>query len=100
MEKPEFHLLVCNSFRLSGEPQGVCNKKDARDLLQYLETEIADRGLNAMVSSTGCLKACEQGPVMIVYPQGWWYGRVDEAKIDAILDGLEEKQPVAEWLLV
>lgn len=99
MEKPEFHILVCNSFRVSGEPQGVCNKKEARNLLQYLEGEIIDRGLNAMVSSTGCLKACEHGPVMIVYPQGWWYGKVNEDKLDQILDALEEKNPVPELLL-
>lgn len=99
MEKPEFHLLVCNSFRLGGDPQGVCSKKSAGDLLQYLEGEIVDRGLNAMVSSTGCLKACEHGPVMIVYPQGWWYGEVNEERVDEILDGLEEKRPVPELLL-
>jgi (2Fe-2S) ferredoxin len=99
MNKPEFHILVCNSFRVGGEPQGVCNKKEARNLLQYLEGEIIDRGLNAMVSSTGCLKACDHGPVMIVYPAGWWYGMVDEDKLDRILDALEEKSPVPELLL-
>ena len=99
MENPEFHILVCNSFRVSGEPQGVCNKKEARNLLQTLEGEIIDRGLNAMVSSTGCLKACEQGPVMIVYPAGWWYGQVNEEKLDQILDALEQKSPVPELLL-
>jgi hypothetical protein len=26
-----------------------------------------------MVSSTGCLKLCEKGPVVLVYPQGYWY---------------------------
>lgn len=99
MEKPEFHLLVCNSFRVGGEPQGVCNKKEARNLLQYLEGEIIDRGLNAILSSTGCLKACEHGPVMIVYPGGWWYGKVNEEKLDRILDALEDKKPVPELLL-
>jgi len=87
-------FFVCNSFRVGGDPQGVCNRKDAVHLLQTLETEIADRGLDAMVSSTGCLKACEKGPVLIVYPQGWWYAQVDEAKLEQILDALEEDKPV------
>jgi len=99
MEKPDFHILVCNSFRLNGEPQGTCNKKGAPSLLQYLESEIADRGINAMVSSTGCLKACDKGPVMLVYPQGWWYGGLDQAKLDIILDALESGAP-AESLLI
>ena len=99
MNKPEYHFLVCNSFRLNGDPQGVCNKKGAPNLLQYLEEEILDRGLDGMVSSTGCLKLCEKGPVMVVYPAGWWYGEVDEGKIDEILDALEEGNPVEDYLL-
>jgi (2Fe-2S) ferredoxin len=93
VKKPEFHLLVCNSFRVSGEPQGVCNKKGAPNLLQYLEEEIIDRDLDAMVSATGCLKVCDKGPVLVVYPQGVWYGQVDEEKIDEILDSLEQGAP-------
>ena len=93
MEKPDYHIFVCNSFRVGGDPQGTCNRKDATGLLQYLEGEIIDRGLDALVSSTGCLKLCEKGPVMVVYPAGWWYTELTEEKIDAILDCLEEGQP-------
>ena len=99
MKKPEYHFLVCNSFRLNGGPQGVCNKKDAASLLQYLEEEILDRGLDAMVSSTGCMKLCEKGPVMVVYPAGHWYGEVNEEKIDEILDTLEDGCPVKDCLI-
>lgn len=99
MKQPDYHFLVCNSFRLSGEAQGVCNKKDALSLLQTLEEAILDRGLDGMVSSTGCLKLCDKGPVMIVYPAGWWYGEVDEEKVDTILDALEDGQPVEEYLI-
>lgn len=93
MQKPEYHIFVCNSFRVGGDPQGVCNRKDAVNLLQVLENEIVDRGLDAMVSSTGCLKQCEKGPILIVYPQGWWYSEVDANKLDQILDALEENEP-------
>lgn len=98
MEKPDYHIFVCNSFRVCGDPQGVCNRKDAVNLLQTFENEIADRGLDAMVSSTGCLKLCEKGPVVVVYPQGWWYTEVDQDKVDQILDALEEGEPAEELL--
>jgi (2Fe-2S) ferredoxin len=84
---------------MTGEPQGVCNKKGAPGLLQYLEEEISDRGLDAMVSSTGCLKVCDRGPAMVIYPQGWWYGELDEEGLDEILDALEEGNPVQDKLL-
>ena len=99
MQKPDYHFFVCNSFRIGGDPQGVCNRKEATSLLQYLEEEIIDRGLNAMVSSTGCLKMCEKGPIMVVYPGAHWYAEVTEEKLDEILDAIEEGEP-AEALLM
>ena len=99
MEKPTYHILVCNSFRLSGEPQGVCNKKGAADFLPILEEGILDRGLDALVSTTGCLKVCDRGPAMVIYPQNWWYGGVDEDRIEEILDALEEGNPVEAYLI-
>ena len=100
MNKPKYHIFVCNSFRLTGEPQGICNKKGAPGLLQYLEEEIIDRGIDAMVSSTGCLKQCEKGPVMIIYPDNYWYGEVTEEIVDEILDALEEGRIAEKNLIV
>jgi (2Fe-2S) ferredoxin len=59
--------------------------------MAYLEGELADRGMDDyMVSSSGCLKACTKGPVMVVYPDGHWVGGVDShEKIDTILDALQ-----------
>jgi len=70
------------------------------ELVPYLQEELVDRGINAMVTTTGCLNLCEDGPVMIVYPQGYWYRNVaDQAAADAILDALEEGKPAEEYLL-
>lgn len=89
MKKPTHHLFVCGSFRAAGA-QGVCHKKESARLLQYLEQEASDRGLDGvMVSSTGCLKVCDHGPVVIVHPWNVWYGAVDEKVADAILDAVE-----------
>ena len=99
MHKPQYHLLLCNSFRTCGEPKGVCHKKGG-DLLQYLQTEVGDRGIDAVISTTSCLNVCEKGPVLVVYPHAWWYYELDEAKIDSILNALQQDAPVEELLLV
>lgn len=99
MQKPQYHFFLCNSFRVNGEPQGVCNRKGSNDLLQYLQNEVGDRGLDAIVSTTSCLNVCEKGPILVVYPQGWWYYELTEEKLDGILDALEEGQPVEELML-
>jgi (2Fe-2S) ferredoxin len=99
MIKPTHHIFVCGSFRPTGA-QGVCHKKGSAALLQYIEQEAADRGLDGvLVSSTSCMKMCEHGPIVIVYPEGSWYSHVDEAVADEILDAIEN-QTVAEEHLI
>ncbi len=101
MKKADHHIFVCGSFRANGNPQGVCNKKNSLQLLQYLEQELADRGLtNVIVSSTGCLKVCDRGPAMIIYPENWWYGGLEnESAIDDILDALEDGNPAGKYII-
>ncbi|NLI83393.1 MAG: (2Fe-2S) ferredoxin domain-containing protein [Deltaproteobacteria bacterium] len=99
MQKPEHHIFVCASFR-GTEAKGMCMKKESMQLIPYLEEEIAGRGLNAMVTSTGCMNLCEEGPIMLIYPHGYWYrGVVGEEAVDAILDALESGKPAADYLL-
>ena len=99
MNKPSKHILVCGSFR-RGTQQGICHKKDSARLLQYFEEEISDRGMDdVMVSSTGCLKACDEGPIVVIYPQNVWYRKVDEQAAEAILDALEDDSVCEEYVL-
>ncbi len=101
MEKPTHHILVCCSFRASGDPQGICHKKGAGDFLAYIENELIDRDMdNIQVSSTGCLKVCDRGPAMVIYPENIWYGGINgEDDIDAILDALEEGEVAENYLI-
>ncbi len=100
MDKPNCHIFVCASFRADGDAKGVCKKKGSVDLLPYIENEILDRGMNAQITSTGCMKACDHGPVMVVYPQGHWYGKVDSEEIvDEILDAIEDETTADSYLI-
>jgi (2Fe-2S) ferredoxin len=98
MKKPNFHILVCNSYRISGSAQGACNKKNAPELIQYLTESAADRSLDVVVTSTGCLNVCEQGPVIVVHPQNIWYGGIEsEDQMDELLDALENNEVVEKY---
>jgi (2Fe-2S) ferredoxin len=65
--------------------------------MQHLEEELADRGLaDVSVSSTGCLKVCDRGPALVVYPENWWFGHIDsEEAVDAVIDSIESGTPSA-----
>jgi (2Fe-2S) ferredoxin len=39
-----------------------------------------------VVTATGCLGPCEQGPTVVIYPDGIWYSKVTEADVATILD--------------
>jgi (2Fe-2S) ferredoxin len=102
MTKPKHHVFVCASFRMNGTPQGVCCKGGSGQLMQYLEEELVDRGLgDVAVSSTGCLKVCDRGPALVVYPENWWFGHINsEEAVNAVIDSIEKGTPQAEYSIV
>ncbi len=38
------------------------------------------------INTAGCMDRCEEGPVLVVYPEGVWYTYVDREDIDEILE--------------
>jgi len=38
------------------------------------------------INSSGSLDRCEEGPCIVVYPEGTWYTYVDKQDIDEIID--------------
>lgn len=100
MKKPDYTILVCNSYRVAGDSQGACNKKGASQFVQYISEEAADRGLDVVVTTTACLNVCAQGPIMVIQPNNFWYGGVEsEEVIDEILDALEEGEAAEDYLI-
>jgi len=99
MAIPARQIIVCQSFRVAGDKKGICHKQ-TEGFLQYIEEEVLDRGLDCLISATTCLKQCESGPIMVIQPENWWFKGVDsEEAIDAILDGLEDGEPPAKYLI-
>jgi len=69
--------------------------------MQYLQEGLSDRGMDDVaVSMTGCLKVCDRGPAMVIYPENYWYGKVEsEDAIDEILDALNEGKPAEKYII-
>lgn len=75
------HVLMC------------CGKSCGENipLLKSLKAKIAAAGLDTgddtvRVNRAGCLGVCEQGPIMVVHPEGVWYCDLDESKLDRIVE--------------
>ena len=37
------------------------------------------------INKAGCLDRCDDGPVMVVYPEGVWYTYVDNEDVEEII---------------
>ncbi|MDR0330893.1 MAG: (2Fe-2S) ferredoxin domain-containing protein [Chitinispirillales bacterium] len=100
MVSPKYHVFVCGSSRINGTQMGACLNKKAVGIVQKFMQEIEDRDITSdcMVTNTGCFGICDKGPVAVVYPEGVWYGNLDEDKVEEICEKhLEGGTPVAEY---
>ena len=76
MEPFRHHVFVCTQQK----PEGVtcCPASGSMTVMGALHGELGKQGLSndVQVSSCGCLGLCDDGPIMIVYPEGVWYRKV------------------------
>lgn len=102
MKCPKYHIFVCTSCRVNGVQQGFCAKNGAVEIVSRFMEEIEDRDLQAqvMVTNTGCMTVCNQGPIVVVYPEGIWYGGVKPDDVDRIMDEHIEGGQVVKDLLI
>ncbi len=88
MNSPKYHIFVCTSCRVNGTQKGFCFSKGSVDLIQRFMEEIEERDLSGavMVTNTGCFGVCSRGPIVVIYPEGTWYGNVTEEDVATIMD--------------
>ena len=98
----KYHVFFCTNKREDGS--ACCQDFDAVDMRGYLKSAIKERGLagpgGVRINTAGCLDRCQQGPVIVVYPEDTWYTYVDKADLDEILEEHLMKGNVVERLLV
>ena len=102
MVQPKYHVFICTSCRINGTQKGYCYSKGSVDLLQRFMEEIEDRGLSGevVISNTGCFGICDKGPIVVVYPEGVWYGNVQDEDIERIFDEhFEGGTPVSDLMI-
>ena len=102
MKTPKYHIFVCNSCRINGTKKGFCDSQGSTRLIGKFMQEIDDRELSGevMLTNTGCFGICDKGPVVVVYPEGTWYGNVKEEDIEEIMESHIEGGEKVERLLI
>lgn len=83
-----YHVFFCTNQRDADQP--CCNRCGADVVRTYAKDRVKALGLagpgKVRINSAGCLDRCNEGPVLVVYPEGTWYRYVDQEDIDEIID--------------
>ena len=80
MRPYEVHAFVC----IGGK---TCPTQGSDAIWAALKVGVRDR-TRVRVNKAGCMSQCGHGPMVCVYPEGVWYGGVESADIEPILDHL------------
>lgn len=82
------HVFFCCNQREPGE--ACCANHHADALRDYAKGKVKGLGLagkgKVRINKAGCLDRCDEGPVIVVYPEEVWYTYVDQSDIDEIVE--------------
>jgi (2Fe-2S) ferredoxin len=98
----ERHVFFCCNQRQEGKQ--CCNNNGASDIRDYAKDRVKSLKLSGpgkvRINQSGCLDRCEEGPVIVVYPEAVWYTYVDREDVDEIIDEHLVNGRVVERLLI
>jgi (2Fe-2S) ferredoxin len=95
------HVFCCTNQRDASDPRGCCHDRGGKTLRNYMKAKAKKLGIEGVrINDAGCLDRCEDGPTMVIYPEGAWYRCESREDIDEVLQShVIEGRPVARLLL-
>lgn len=93
------HVFLCIGESCCSKEQGELAWKALKDQLKERELSIST-GPNACYrTKAGCLRVCTGGPILVVYPEGNWYGGMTADRIPEFIERqIVRGEPIEEWI--
>lgn len=83
----KYHVFFCTNQRDDGAK--CCGASGGQEMRDYLKKKVKQLNMNGpgkcRINSAGCMDRCDEGPLLVVYPEVTWYTYVDKDDIDEIL---------------
>lgn len=84
----ERHVFFCMNKREDG--RNSCGDHGAEAAQKHCKRRIKELDMNGAgkirINQAGCMDRCEEGPLLVIYPEATWYTYVDTSDIDEIID--------------
>ncbi|MFN6946812.1 MAG: (2Fe-2S) ferredoxin domain-containing protein [Cytophagaceae bacterium] len=83
--KYEKHIFICTNERTDG--RSCCGQAAGMELVEKFKEELKKHQLKIgyRAQRAGCLDVCNNGPALVVYPEGVFYGNVKPEDIKEIV---------------
>ena len=104
MQRVSHHLLLCataTKAKCCDSALGAQTWNALKSIVRELDLENAARPEGIVLrSKADCLRVCERGPILLVWPDGIWYSDVSPDRVKRIMEQhIIGQQPVEEWIL-
>ncbi len=93
------HVFLCIGESCCSKEQGELAWKALKDQLKERDLSLST-GPNACYrTKAGCLRVCTGGPILVVYPEGNWYGGMTADRIPEFIERqIVRGEPIEEWI--
>lgn len=106
---PKVQALISHHLLLCATPTKAkcCDPADGLETWNALKRLVRDLGLEneqrpqgiVLRSKVDCLRACERGPILVIWPEGIWYSDVTPERIEVIIRShIINNQPIEKWI--
>ena len=98
------HLLLCVMSQKEAccdSPSGLKTWDKLKTLLKKFDLEDPKRsGGIVLRSKVDCLRICKNGPILLIWPDGIWYGGVTTERMEVILyEHIMRGNPCSDWII-
>lgn len=80
------HVFICTNQKAPGKK--CCGEAHGMELVNTMKDLLKEKGMHLEIRAqkSGCLDVCAQGPALVVYPEGVFYGNVQTDDIKEIVE--------------
>jgi (2Fe-2S) ferredoxin len=93
------HVFLCIGDSCCTSEVGAAAWNELKTLLKDMNLTLSTAPNACYRTKVNCLRICQSGPIVVVYPEGTWYAGMTKERIPRFVqEHLVEGRPIEEWI--